>query len=181
MLLGVCSRTPTRIVTDLVPTTIRFPSTAPMPLVYVLFFSFFLSFLSFFSFFLFFLSFLSFFSFFSFFLFFLIFFLFFLTLLFFVLLAFFLCFLFYIVLILLLADVLRYQVRHYQRDGLMTVNGNHGSAVNYEPNIFGGPTARPEFAIHQVCIATRTYARTYTHSYKCTHWHTIEPQSRQRR
>lgn len=34
----------------------------------------------------------------------------------------------------------------------MTVNGNHGSALNYEPNSFGGPAARPEYAIHQYKI-----------------------------
>lgn len=33
------------------------------------------------------------------------------------------------------------QVAHYQRDGFMTVNGNFGSAPNYEPNSLGGPTA----------------------------------------
>ena len=36
---------------------------------------------------------------------------------------------------------LKANVAHYQRDGLMTVNGNFGSAPNYEPNSFGGPTA----------------------------------------
>lgn len=30
-------------------------------------------------------------------------------------------------------------VRNHQRDGLMTVNGNQGSALNYEPNSFEGP------------------------------------------
>lgn len=32
-------------------------------------------------------------------------------------------------------------VNHYQRDGSMAVNGNFGSAPNYEPNSLGGPTA----------------------------------------
>jgi len=32
-------------------------------------------------------------------------------------------------------------VRNYQRDGFMTVNGNGGSAPNYGPNSFGGPKA----------------------------------------
>lgn len=32
------------------------------------------------------------------------------------------------------------QIAHYQRDGLMCVNGNFGSAPNYEPNSLGGPT-----------------------------------------
>jgi len=31
------------------------------------------------------------------------------------------------------------KVAHHQRDGPMTVNGNFGSAPNYEPNSFGGP------------------------------------------
>lgn len=33
------------------------------------------------------------------------------------------------------------QVNHYQRDGFMAVNGNFGSAPNYEPNSLGGPAA----------------------------------------
>ena len=31
------------------------------------------------------------------------------------------------------------KVSHHQRDGPVTVNGNFGSAPNYEPNSFGGP------------------------------------------
>lgn len=31
------------------------------------------------------------------------------------------------------------QVAHYLRDGFMAVNGNFGSAPNYEPNSYGGP------------------------------------------
>ena len=34
----------------------------------------------------------------------------------------------------------------YQRDGAMRFDGNAGSAVNYEPNSFGGPKANPAFA-----------------------------------
>ena len=33
----------------------------------------------------------------------------------------------------------------YQRDGKMRFDGNAGSAVNYEPNSFGGPTANPAY------------------------------------
>ena len=33
----------------------------------------------------------------------------------------------------------------YQRDGQMRFDGNAGSAVNYEPNSFGGPTANPVY------------------------------------
>lgn len=32
-------------------------------------------------------------------------------------------------------------IAHYQRDGLMNVSGNFGSAPNYEPNSLGGPVA----------------------------------------
>lgn len=28
---------------------------------------------------------------------------------------------------------------HYQRDGAMSADGNHGAQINYEPNSFGGP------------------------------------------
>ncbi len=37
-------------------------------------------------------------------------------------------------------------VHNYQRDGAMRFDGNAGSSVNYEPNIFGGPKADPSFA-----------------------------------
>jgi catalase len=37
-------------------------------------------------------------------------------------------------------------VNTYQRDGHMRFDGNAGSAVNYEPNSFGGPTANPAFS-----------------------------------
>ena len=36
-------------------------------------------------------------------------------------------------------------VNTYQRDGRMRFDGNAGSAVNYEPNSFGGPMANPAF------------------------------------
>lgn len=38
------------------------------------------------------------------------------------------------------------QVYNYQRDGPATVNGNQGSAVNYEPNSMGGPVEDPSKA-----------------------------------
>jgi catalase len=38
------------------------------------------------------------------------------------------------------------KVRNYQRDGNMTVNGNQGSAPNYFPNSFGGPSVSVEEA-----------------------------------
>jgi catalase len=33
----------------------------------------------------------------------------------------------------------------YHRDGTMRFDGNHGAAVNYEPNSFGGPVEDPRF------------------------------------
>ena len=40
----------------------------------------------------------------------------------------------------------RARVSHYQRDGPMNVNHNHGSLANYEPNTLGGPVADPTTA-----------------------------------
>jgi catalase len=37
------------------------------------------------------------------------------------------------------------QVHTYNRDGAMRFDGNSGSAVNYEPNSFGGPTQDPAY------------------------------------
>jgi catalase len=37
----------------------------------------------------------------------------------------------------------RARVAHYQRDGPATVNGNHGSSPNYEPNSHNGPVEDP--------------------------------------
>eukprot|EP00002_Diphylleia_rotans_P028023 TRINITY_DN564_c0_g1_i2.p2 TRINITY_DN564_c0_g1~~TRINITY_DN564_c0_g1_i2.p2 ORF type:complete len:482 (+),score=81.35 TRINITY_DN564_c0_g1_i2:1653-3098(+) len=39
-------------------------------------------------------------------------------------------------------------VRNGQRDGFMVVNGNQGSAPNYEPNSFGGPTQDKSVSWH---------------------------------
>jgi len=39
----------------------------------------------------------------------------------------------------------RCQVDNYYRDGKMRFDGNGGSAVNYEPNSFGGPVEDPAF------------------------------------
>jgi catalase len=38
------------------------------------------------------------------------------------------------------------EVNNYQRDGQMRFDGNAGTAVNYEPNSFGGPLADPAFS-----------------------------------
>lgn len=43
----------------------------------------------------------------------------------------------------------RARVDHYQRDGAASVRGNFGSAVNYEPNSFGGPVEDPKYAWHK--------------------------------
>ena len=37
------------------------------------------------------------------------------------------------------------EVNNYQRDGKMRFDGNAGPAVNYEPNMYGGPAADPSF------------------------------------
>ncbi len=39
----------------------------------------------------------------------------------------------------------RCPVHNYNRDGLMRVDGNFGSAPNYEPNSFGGPVEDPKY------------------------------------
>lgn len=43
----------------------------------------------------------------------------------------------------------RARVAHYNRDGAATVNGNFGSAPNYEPNTAGGPKEDPKYAWHK--------------------------------
>ena len=45
------------------------------------------------------------------------------------------------------------QVQNYQRDGAMSVNGNFGSQVNYEPNSMGGPVADPSKAIKPFAVS----------------------------
>ena len=42
----------------------------------------------------------------------------------------------------------RARVANYQRDGAMTVNGNQGSAPNYEPNSLNGPVQDPSTKWH---------------------------------
>lgn len=42
----------------------------------------------------------------------------------------------------------RHDVQNYQRDGFMRVDGNGGSAVNYEPNSYDGPKEVPEAKIN---------------------------------
>ncbi|KAJ2844767.1 catalase A, partial [Coemansia erecta] len=58
-------------------------------------------------------------------------------------------------------------VNNQQRDGAMAINGNGGSAPNYEPNSFGGPS--------QNNLAAQTYAKNFTvqgevarHTYEVT-------------
>jgi catalase len=41
----------------------------------------------------------------------------------------------------------------YNRDGAMRVDGNYGSAPNYEPNSFGGPTQNPAYVERQRAVS----------------------------
>lgn len=51
-------------------------------------------------------------------------------------------------------------VHHYQRDGFSVVNGNFGSAPNYEPNSFNGPHEDKKYAMKPTPVqglATRNH------------------------
>ncbi len=50
----------------------------------------------------------------------------------------------------------RVPVTNYQRDGFMRIGDNGGSAVNYEPNSYGGPTENP--AVRELPIVLRGVA-----------------------
>lgn len=53
----------------------------------------------------------------------------------------------------------------YQRDGLMSFDGNGGSAPNYGPNSYGGPVQAPQYAEHSEPINGRIErAATYSHA-----------------
>jgi catalase len=41
----------------------------------------------------------------------------------------------------------------YNRDGAMRADGNYGSAPNYEPNSFGGPTQNPAYVERQRAVS----------------------------
>lgn len=47
----------------------------------------------------------------------------------------------------------------YHRDGFMRFDGNGGSAPNYEPNSFGGPTQDPKYVERQVTYGSSTVGR----------------------
>jgi catalase len=57
----------------------------------------------------------------------------------------------------------RARVAHNQRDGAATVNGNFGSAVNYEPNAFDGPKEDPKQAWAPATISGQTGRFKYPH------------------
>jgi catalase len=57
----------------------------------------------------------------------------------------------------------RARVAHNQRDGAATVNGNFGSAVNYEPNVFDGPKEDPKQAWAPATVSGQTGRFKYPH------------------
>ncbi len=57
----------------------------------------------------------------------------------------------------------RARVATYHRDGAATVNGNHGSAANYEPNTEGGPKADIKYKWAQENLNGQTGRYTYPH------------------
>lgn len=57
----------------------------------------------------------------------------------------------------------RARVNHYNRDGAAVVNGNHGSAPNYEPNTFGGPKEDARFAWHKYPVQGEVGRYKYQH------------------
>ena len=56
----------------------------------------------------------------------------------------------------------RARVMHYNRDGAATVNGNHGSAPNYEPNTQGGPKEDSRYAWHKYQASGEIGRHKYT-------------------
>lgn len=57
----------------------------------------------------------------------------------------------------------RARVAHNQRDGAATVNGNFGSAVNYEPNVFDGPKEDPKYTWSKFNVSGQAGRYKYTH------------------
>ena len=49
------------------------------------------------------------------------------------------------------------------RDGAATVNGNYGSAHNYEPNSLGGPKEDPSYAQSRFEVTGKAGRYAYTH------------------
>lgn len=61
----------------------------------------------------------------------------------------------------------RARVQTYLRDGAATVNGNFGSAPNYEPNTLNGPVENKAYtwAPSQLSGATGRYAYQHPNTY----------------
>jgi len=57
----------------------------------------------------------------------------------------------------------RSKINNYQRDGESRVDGNSGSAVNYEPNTRGGPAPDPKYTKSQVKVAQHGGRFKYAH------------------
>jgi len=57
----------------------------------------------------------------------------------------------------------RARVNSHIRDGAAVVNGNYGSAHNYEPNSLGGPKEDPSFAPSKFAVTGQAGRYAYTH------------------
>ena len=57
----------------------------------------------------------------------------------------------------------RARVHHYSRDGAATVNGNFGSAPNYEPNTQEGPVQDPKAAWSKFAVTGQAGRYAYPH------------------
>lgn len=54
-----------------------------------------------------------------------------------------------------------HKVDNYQRDGLMRVDGNGGSSVNYSPNSYQGPVEEPRAMEAPIALGTPSVRREY--------------------
>jgi catalase len=61
----------------------------------------------------------------------------------------------------------RARVAHYNRDGAATVNGNFGSAPNYEPNTLEGPVQNEKYAWHKYPVTGAAGRYAYPHPNTC--------------
>jgi catalase len=57
----------------------------------------------------------------------------------------------------------RARVNNHLRDGAAVVDGNFGSAHNYEPNTLGGPKEAPEYKHSQFEVTGKVGRYAYTH------------------
>ena len=55
------------------------------------------------------------------------------------------------------------KVKNYERDGTMSVKGNYGDGINYEPNSYGGPKEVPRAAISSYEINAKIGRYEFTH------------------